>query len=441
MTTPTWRATMRALSAAAAVLFAVTCVGVSAASAAPAPTPIHDVLVVDSSGDPIDGAVVELSTEPFAPEHFGIAGADGRLDLTTVPGLELGTAYQMWIWANGYAGYWDGASDSDDTTPVQLVADDVTVTATIDKTNTPPDATSAGIAGTVTDALTGKPVAGIIVSAVDDTPGGSGEGAGGGQSGQTGAYYLNYSGETFPSTAEVTFTSLLGYPDAPFGYERQSYNGINDSTGRVETPVQLAAAQTTSGIDAALLPKGQLTGTLTEVGADGTIVPLTDAEVDVFNPETGFSIASGGVASDGTYAFPAAAGSWIVKFSKIVDGKVTETQFWKGAATAETATQVVVSPKESTGGIDAQFGAVSVTPTTPATPSTPGASATPAVPAPAGSTNATPVAVAPARSATAAPILPVTGSGDVTPLLLGAGGLAALGAILALVARRSRHTS
>lgn len=423
---------MRVLSATAAVLFAVTCVGVSAASAAPAPVRIHEVLVNDSSGNPIDGAVVELSTEPFAPEHFGITGADGRLDLTTVSGLELGTAYQMWIWANGYAGYWDGAPESDNTTPVQLVADDVTVTATIDKTNTPPDATSAGIAGTVTDALTGKPIAGIIVGAVDDTPGGSGEGRGGGQTGQTGQYYLNYSGETFPSTAEVTFTSLLGYPDAPFGYERQSYDGINDSEGRVETPVQLAAAQTTSGIDAALLPKGQLTGTLTEIGEEGVIVPLADAEIDVFNPATGFSIASGSVASDGTYAFPVAAGSWIIKFSKIVDGNVTQTQFWKDAATAETATQVVVSPKKSTGGIDAQFRTVSATPTTPATPVTP---------APASSTSPVPVAQTPAGAISGARTLPATGATDVLPLLLGAGGLTALGVILMIVTRRSRHSS
>ncbi|SDG95779.1 hypothetical protein [Microbacterium pygmaeum] len=363
------RAVVRAMSIAGAVALAVVGVGVAPAVAAPPPVTAGSVQVLDGNGDPIVGAGISLSVGAFGVEHRAVTLADGRVDLTTIPGVDpAGGPYVMWIWANGYAGYWDGATDPDATVPVQVQAGADPLVATVAATNPPPSSTTAGISGTVTDALTGEPIVGIQVTATDDGTGGDNSGAG--QTVLDGTYYVNFGGGSLPSTAEVAFTSLATSEAAPFGYEEQFYNGINASASEAETPVDVTAGATVSGINGQLLPNGQLTGTVTDASAGG-IVPLGDAQVSVWNRAKQVMIASGSTNPDGSYAFAVPQGSWVVQFDKIVDGNVVSTQYYDGATTFEAAADVEVVAKLSTDGTDAQFGTVPLTPVTPVTPVTP----------------------------------------------------------------------
>lgn len=332
------------------------------AVAAPAPIAAGSVQVVDGNGDPIVGAAIELSVDAFDPGPIAVALADGIVDLTTIPGLEPATPYQLWVWANGYAGYWDGQDDPTLTTPIEIVEGAPTLVVTVTATNPPPNATSAGISGTVTDALTGEPIVGVRVDATDDGTGG--DNAGAGQSGLDGSYYVNFSGGAFPSTAGVLFVALTTSADAPYGYGGQSYDGVNQSESIPETPVPVNAGETTAGIDARLVPNGLMTGTVTEAGAGG-VVPLANAEISVWNATTRTVIASGDTNSDGTYEIPVAPGGWVVQFDKIVDGNPVSTLFYNGATTFETAVPVDVTAKEISAAIDAQFGTVPVPPVTP----------------------------------------------------------------------------
>lgn len=362
------RALVRALSLVGASTLAVFAIGVAPAVAAPPAIVAGSVQVLDGNGDPIEGAGISLSVGAFGVEHRAVTLADGRVDLTTIPGVDpAGGPYALWVWANGYAGYWDGQTDPDQTVPVQVQAGAPALVVTVNATNPPPTSTTAGIEGTVTDALTGEPIVGIQVSASDDSTGGDNQGFG--QTALDGSYYVSFGGGSLPSTAEVAFTSLVSSASAPYGYEEQFYDGVNASTGQAEVPIPVSADATVSGIDGRLMPNGQLTGTVTDAGAVG-IVPLGDAQITVWNAETRAEIASGFTAADGTYAFAVPAGTWVVQFDKIVDGNVVATQFYNAATTFESATGVAITATLSTDGIDAQFGTVPVTPVVPAAPVT-----------------------------------------------------------------------
>ena len=382
------------------------------AAATPDPVDVRTVQIVDADGLPVEGGVVELTPLTSDAPLYGVTRAGGELDLTAIDGIEVGGLYQMWIYAVGLADYWDRPRNPDDTVPVRLTSGDDTLVVPALGSNPQPDATSAGISGRVTDALTGQPLEGVQVLALDDSSGGSGEGTGAGGSGQDGTYYLNYSGDVLPGAAAVRFTSFFPTAAAPFGYEMQTFDGVNDSSGLPESPVDLRAGETTAGIDARLLPKGRLTGTVTEA-TEGGIVPLDDAQISLRSTESGVVVAGGSSGQDGRFAFAAPAGRWIIQFDKIQDGEVVATQFYAGAETFEAGDVVEVSPTLSTDGIDARFGTV---PTPPVTP--------------------TPT---PTSSATAVPVLPVTGSSDATPLVLGAAALTSVGLVALLVARRARR--
>lgn len=373
------RALVRAMSLAGAVALAVVAIGVAPAVAAPPPVIAGSVQVLDGNGDPIVGAGISLSVGAFGTPYRAVTLADGRVDLTTIPGLDpAGGPYVLWIWANGYAGYWDGALDPDTTVPVQVQAGADPLVATVTATNPPPSGTTAGISGTVTDALTGLPIVGIQVRATDDGTGG--DNAGASQTVLDGTYYVSFGGGSLPSTAEIAFSSLVTSDAAPYGYEEQFYNGINASTVEPETPIPVTANATVTGIDGQLMPKGQLTGTVTDAGAAG-VTPVGAAQVSVWNRTKQVQIASGFTNADGTYAFAVPQGSWVVQFDKIVDGSVVATQYYNAATTFDAAADVAVVATASTDGIDAQFGTV------------------------------------PLATVTPGPMLPVTGSDDATPLI------------------------
>jgi len=402
---------LRALAAAGAAALVALGLGTLPAHAAAAdPVPAGSIQVLDGDGVPVEGAVVVLSSaaNPFGSQLAAATRTDGILDLTTVPGFDpAANPYTVWVDANGYAGFWDLTMDPGATAPLEISAGGPLVVSDTPATNPPPDDSSAGISGTVTDALTGDPLLGVMVSAADDGSGGDGSGAG--QTTLDGTYYLNFSGSALPTTAVVQFATYERNESAPYGYATQWYDGIDQAALQPETPVPLTAGEITTGIDAALMPNGQISGTVTEYGPDGAVSPLANVEISVWNAEAHRVIAGAYTDAEGRYAVPVAPGAYIVQFDEVVDGNVVATLFFDGVTADEDATALTVEAREDVTA-DARFG-------------------TPPTPAP-----------TPAPTATAAPGLAESGGGD-GAWLVGLAGVAvvAAGAALLIHQRRRQH--
>ncbi|MFS0910495.1 carboxypeptidase-like regulatory domain-containing protein [Microbacterium sp. 179-I 3D2 NHS] len=358
-----FRSRMRsiAVALAAGLLLAPLAGAPSPAVAAEPPIPGGTVQVLDANGTPVVGALITIEAAGSNAELFGVTGAGGTLDLTTIAGFTAAqNPYYLWINADGFAGYWDMTLDQDTSVPITITPGGPTVTATLPTANNPPDATSAGISGRVTDALTGAPLTGILVTANDDGTGGDNQG--GGQTALDGTYYVQFQGGALPSTASVMFQSAMTSPDAPFGYEGQFYNGVFMSQPTAENPVPVSAGATTGDINAALRPNGQISGLVTDAGA-----PLLGASVSIWDPLSQTVVASASTAADGTYAAPVGPGSYIVQVDKIIDGNIVATLYFSGATTYADGRLVEVASKVDTPSIDVAFG-VAPPPVTPGTP-------------------------------------------------------------------------
>jgi len=362
---PRPRTLARAVAASAATGLALLGIGVLPAHAAPPAIEAGSIIVEDANGAPVDGAIVELgvaSEGPFASQLMVATGPDGTVDLASVPGVDTASnPYTIWVMANGYSAYWDGATDVDSTVPITIGAGGPLLTTTV-PANDPPDATSAGIAGTITDSITGLPVPGIQVSAVD--VGGQGDNSGSGQSGADGTYYLNFTGGGLPSMAGVSFTGVLTYEDAPYGYGTQYFDDVLEYSSSVETPVDVTAGQTSSGIDAAMVPNGQISGLVTLDGA-----PLANAQVSAWSDGSQTVLGSASTDATGRYSFPAAPGTYTVQFEQLDSGGDTVATLWfSDVATQEAAATVTVRSNTPTDDIDAHFGITPVVPTPTPTP-------------------------------------------------------------------------
>ena len=134
------------------------------------------------------------------------------------------------------------------------------------------DAQSTGsISGTVTNAGTGAPLAGVIVYVYTST----GSYAGGGSTSASGVYTV---GGLATGTYYVRTSNSLGYLD-------ELYNNLPCPGGgcpplTTGTGLNVTAGATTSGIDFGLALLGTITGTVTNAG---TGAPLAGVGADIYN--------------------------------------------------------------------------------------------------------------------------------------------------------------
>lgn len=367
MNAHTTRRIPRAIAAAAVTALALWGLGAVPAFAAPPPVEAGTISVVDANGGPVSGALVTItpaSGEGFGPDYYGTTMADGTLSLSSIAGFEASAnPYAVWVNANGDAEYWDGTDDFGSTVPITIVGAGPVITATV-RANNPPNATSAGISGRVTDALTGAPVPGVLVNAVD--MGSQGDNSGASQSGADGTYFMNFSGGDLPSAAGVQFLTPITSTSAPYGYASQFFDDISDYSGLPETPVPVTAGATAPNIDAALMPNGLLSGTVSVDGA-----PLANAQISTWSIESNAVISTGTSDANGMYRLPTPPGTYKIEFDRLdAHGNVIATLWFAGAASREAGADVAIQTKVETGGIDANF-VTTPTPPTPAPTSTP----------------------------------------------------------------------
>ncbi|HEX5714374.1 MAG TPA: carboxypeptidase-like regulatory domain-containing protein [Solirubrobacterales bacterium] len=202
------------------------------------------------------------------------------------------------------------------------------------------------IAGTVTDAGSAGPVANFLVCAFAPTA--LGEVGRCDRTEPSGSYAIN---GLPPEDYKVEFLS-----EDEFNYLPQYYDGVD--TLAAATPVSIVAAkEVKAGIDAALLPGVEITGTLTEVGSGK---PLAGVDVSLLKAGTEKSLGfPAKTDSAGRYAFRGRpTGTYVVGFSHTLGGSFNgdcySAQYYKGSVSFSGATPLTVTAPSVIPGIDGQ---------------------------------------------------------------------------------------
>lgn len=241
---------------------------------------------VDGSGAPVTGGYVSVN-EPDAGTWITVpVGPDGWY---TVGGLRPGS-YQLWFGGDGVVGeYFDDKTYLD---PDRVTVGRGQHVTGIDSSLAP----SAAVTGTVRDATTGDPVAGVRVWVETAT------GMYPGTTGSDGTYRV----AGLPSgDCRVSF-------EAPqLGYPRRYYEDAE--TYATATPIALGAGQTAGGIDMRLTKGGSIVGTVTAAD-DGS--PVADMNVVIHEADTGSYVLSTQTDEAGRYVAPGLPdGDYLVEFS------------------------------------------------------------------------------------------------------------------------------
>lgn len=198
-------------------------------------------------------------------------------------------------------------------------------------------AAAGSIAGTVTDAASGQPLAGVEVEATSSEAGATGSAV----TGEDGSY-------TISGLPEGAYTVQFE-PSDP-----EHVSVFYEEASSVETAksVSVTAGATSAGIDAALGAGASLSGTVTDAHSGK---PLAGVSVNVSSGETGAS-AGGETGAGGEYTVSGLpAGRYTVQFE--ASGSNYVSQFYADASTPESASSVTVSAGQHRSGIDAALAA------------------------------------------------------------------------------------
>jgi hypothetical protein len=233
--------------------------------------------------------------------------------------------------------------------------DDVPCSATCDLGSiTPVEVTSGAItgidfvldpggrmAGTVTDAGTGLPIAGVRVHFFDDSgqlPFASGLTDASGQ-------YLSDGGTATGSVFAVTENTL--------GYQEELYNNIKclDCDVTTGTPISVTIGMTTGGLDFALDAGGRVGGTVSNASLD----PLANVRVRFFN-QAGNSVGDARTDGSGNFLSPGLpAGTYFAVTENelgLVDKLYDDILCPNSSCNPTNGTPIAVTVPNTTGGID-----------------------------------------------------------------------------------------
>lgn len=301
---------------------------------------ISGTVTAATGGLPVGGIRVCARIEPFTIDET-CADTDSA-GAYSVPGLPAGSyrvRFSELQNRNLVDQYFDGESEYG-------LADLVTIGASENRTGVDAALRPGGtIAGTVTDAGSGGPVGNFLVCAFATTP--SSEVGGCWRTDSDGNYAIN---GLLPEDYVVEFLS-----QDEFNYLPQLYDGVEKPGSG--TPVPVAAAnEVKSGIDAALLPGVELSGTVIAAGSGG---PLPGIEVALLRPVTADVLGLVRSDSAGHYAFRGRpSGSYVVGFSHTQPGSVGDCysdQYYKGAGSFAAATPLTLTAPSLVPGVDGEL--------------------------------------------------------------------------------------
>jgi len=291
---------------------------------------ISGAAIDSASSAPIAGICVRAYNSSGGVVASTQTNSSGVYTLIAVPAGSAQVGFFSGCGASNYlTQYYNGKSSLASADPVS-----VTAGATTSGINA---AMVAGgrIAGTVTDSATKAALAGICVQAYDS----SGGAVASTQTNSSGVYTLS---------ALPTGSYLVGFVDCDAGsYVTQYYNG--KTTLASADPIAVTAGTTTSGINAAMVTEGQITGTVTD---SATQAPLAGICVDVFD-SSGSILGSVSTDANGVYTSPRlAVGSYRVGFFNC-GASTYASQYYNDQATLASADPVTVTDGTTTSGINA----------------------------------------------------------------------------------------
>ncbi len=298
--------------------------------------------VTDASGNPVAGvcAQAQSASSWSAPVPSSPSGT------YRISGLSGGT-YSVYFFDCGtlvdYAAqYYTGTPGGSPSSAVPITVTPGATTSGIDAVM----AEGGSISGTVTDAQSAATLADICVSAYEY----------GGQGMATTVTLANgsYDISGLASGGYVIQFAECGNAVGATSYVGQFYDGVSGGSPTYggATVVNVTAGTTTSGIDAAMVIGGDLTGTVSDTSGAG----IGEICVVALTPQ-GQWVATGMTLSDGTYDVTGLpTGSYMVQFEEcgnLGTGLSYIAQYYSGQATAATATLVSVTAGSVTASVNA----------------------------------------------------------------------------------------
>ena len=300
--------------------------------------------VIDSATSaPIAGICVKAYNSSGGVLASAPTNSSGAYTLSSVPAGSAQVGFSSGCGASNYLTQYYNEKSS------LATADPVGVTA---------GATTSGInaamvvggqiAGTVTDSATKAALAGICVQAYDS----SGSEVASTQTNSSGVYTLS---------ALPTGSYQVGFLDCSADtYLTQYYKGAATLTSA--DPIAVTAGKTTSGINAAMVTRGEITGTVTD---SATNAPLAGICLDIFDSSGGI-FAQSSTNANGVYTtIPLPSGSYRVGFNLGCGDSTYVAQYYNDRATLASGNPVIVTDGTTTSEINAALVAVNGSATPP----------------------------------------------------------------------------
>lgn len=301
---------------------------VTGIDAALAPTPsasITGTVTREDDGSPVSGVAVSARGQSPAAGASVFTDASGAYTLDALPA----GSYIVEFYAEGKGlkrEYWQNTFDYSQATPVALTEGQAV--SGIDASL----AAGGSIAGVVTRADGGAPLANVTVNALDA----NGEIVAFARTNPAGAYVVG----GLPAGA---YRVQFGAP-APGLATEYWENAYSFNAARA---VVVGELQTITGVNAALDAVGYISGSVTK-SADGSRALTSITVTDVEDSSHAYFL---GVANDGTYQVAVAPGTYRVYFAPYEPG--LRAEYWADAYTARTANPVTVASGAHVAEVDA----------------------------------------------------------------------------------------
>jgi protocatechuate 3,4-dioxygenase beta subunit len=295
--------------------------------------------VTDATGTPVAGVEVWAYTpsDGWVGSLQTVTDAEGAFEFAQVqPGVDHRILFRPPVGSPLGSEWWDEQPARQLAKVVALSSAEITeVHAQLEQ--------AGSIAGSVTDAG-GNPLSGVLVSAF--SPGDTWIGSHTTSTSSDGTYRID---GLRPRESGVDYRVLFS-PPAGSGLAPEWFDDVAHRS--LATAVSVSGAETVSGIDAQLEQPGALSGQVTDAGGN----PIPGVRVSAFGPgNTLVASYSTSTAADGTYRIgDVGAGDYRVRFSPPA-GSGLAAEWFDDAANRSQATQVAVSPGQTTAGIGAQL--------------------------------------------------------------------------------------
>ncbi|MEA1263371.1 carboxypeptidase regulatory-like domain-containing protein [Microbacterium sp. STF-2] len=302
------------------------------AALAPAPSAsITGTVTREDDGTPVSGIAVSV-TGPGTAWASGFTDASGTYTLNALPAGSYIVRFQP-EGTDLKREYWQNAFDYSQATPVVLAEGEAV--SGIDASLV----AGGAIAGVVTRADDGAPLANVTVNALDA----NGEIVAFARTNPAGAYVVG-------GLPAGSYRVQFGAP-APGLVTEYWENAYSFNAAKV---VAVGELQTTAGVNAALDSVGYISGSVTK-SADGSRALTAITVTDVEDSSHAYFL---GVANDGTYQVAVAPGTYRVHFAPYEPG--LRAEYWADAYTAGTANPVTVTSGANVVGIDAELDAAAL---------------------------------------------------------------------------------